>query len=400
MSTDVSEGSYEIKLWDGAGLKTFDDALIKAFEKEYPNIKITATYDPDNTSQQNGPRIISASETPDIARITDMNSAVRGNHVTNLDEYAKAYDWELPDSQVQVYRASSDGKVGSGSLYAVPDAVSMTGLFWNKGLAKQLGINEAPTSIDELVQDMQIAKDAGELGMMMPAKDGVSYMYQAIQVALTGREKVKDWIVQKDGATFNTKGAVEAGDYIRDWQEKGYFPTDTLALDVSTGMNRFSKGEGLFFPAGSWYIAAITKALGNDAGWLAFPGMESGDDASAAMNAVTPFGIPANAKNKNAAAAFLDFLQSDTARKIAVDNGYPPIGEGTMPTVDDSLLTEGLHAYESLMESGNTTDFINNATAGMQASALIPGFQQLIDGTMTSQQFVDSVQKQYESEIK
>lgn len=82
-------------------LKTFDDQLIEAFQKKYPNITIKATYDPDNTSQQNGPRIISAADTPDIARITDINSAVRGNHVVNLDAYADAYGWKLPDSQTQ-----------------------------------------------------------------------------------------------------------------------------------------------------------------------------------------------------------------------------------------------------------------------------------------------------------
>ena len=68
VSTDLGDTKYELKLWDGAGLKTFDDQLIEAFQKKYPNITIKATYDPDNTSQQNGPRIISAADTPDIAR--------------------------------------------------------------------------------------------------------------------------------------------------------------------------------------------------------------------------------------------------------------------------------------------------------------------------------------------
>lgn len=51
VSTDVSKEKVELKLWDGAGLKTFDDQLIAAFQKKYPNITIKATYDPDNTSQ-------------------------------------------------------------------------------------------------------------------------------------------------------------------------------------------------------------------------------------------------------------------------------------------------------------------------------------------------------------
>lgn len=248
VSTDLGDTKYELKLWDGAGLKTFDDQLIEAFQKKYPNITIKATYDPDNTSQQNGPRIISAADTPDIARITDINSAVRGNHVVNLDAYADAYGWKLPDSQTQVYRVGSDGKIGSGSLYAVPDGVSMTGLYWNKKVAKELGITEAPATVEELEADMKKASDAGKLAMMMPAKEGgTSYIYQALLTNYEGRDTVQDWIIQKDGATFNTDGAVKAAQKIKDWQDAGYFSSDALALDGSTALSRFCNGEALFF---------------------------------------------------------------------------------------------------------------------------------------------------------
>lgn len=400
VSTDVSKEKVELKLWDGAGLKTFDDQLIAAFQKKYPNITIKATYDPDNTSQQNGPRIISAADTPDVARITDINSAVRGKHLVNLDEYSKAYGWDLPDSQTQVYRVDSNGKIGSGSLYAVPDGISMTGLYWNKKLAKELGITEAPATVADLEADMKKATDAGKLAMMMPAKEGgASYIYQALLTNYEGRDTVQNWIIQKDGATFNTKGALKAAQKIKDWQDAGYFSKDALALDGSTALSRFSNGEALFFPSGSWYTASINDALGDNAGWIAYPG-EKADSGSAAANAVSAFGIPANAKHKNAAAAFLNFLQSDEARQIAVDNGYPPVGEGKTPSTDNQLLGQVLTAYEGLVKTGNTTDYINNATAGMQASAIIPGFQSLLDGTMTPQQFVDSIQKQYEKEAK
>ncbi len=400
VSTDLGSEEIELKLWDGAGLKTFDDQLIEAFQKKYPNVTITATYDPDNTSAQNGPRIISASDTPDIARITDINSAVRGNHLVNLDEYAEAYEWNLPESQTEVYQVDSNGKIGSGSLYAVPDGVSMTGLYWNKKVAKELGITEAPTTIEQLEADMKKAKDAGKLAMMMPAKEGgTSYIYQALLTSYEGRDAVQDWILQKDDATFVTDGALKAAEQVKSWQDAGYFSSDALALDGSTALSRFCNGEALFFPSGSWYSASINEALGDDAGWVAFPGVNEGEE-SAASNAVTAFGIPANAKHKNAAAAFLNFLQSDEARQIAVNNGYPPIGEGDAPDTDNQLLSQVLTSYESLVASGNTTDYINNATAGIQSSAIIPGFQSLLDGTMTPQEFVDSIQKQYEKETE
>lgn len=249
VSTDLGSTKYELRLWDGAGSKKFDDQLIAAFQKKYPNITIKATYDPDNTSAQNGPRIISASDTPDIARITDINSAVRGKHLVNLDPYAKAYGWKLPDAQTESYRVDSNGKIGSGSLYAVPSGVSLTGLYWNKKIANQLGITEAPNTVAELEADMKKATDAGVLAMMMPAKEGgTSFIYQALLTNYEGRDKVQNWIMQKDGATFKTPGAVKAAEKIKQWQDAHYFSSDALALDGSTALSRFSDGKALFFP--------------------------------------------------------------------------------------------------------------------------------------------------------
>lgn len=401
VSTDLGDEKIELRLWDGAGLKAFDDQLIAAFQKQHPNITIKATYDPDNTSAQNGPRIISAADTPDVARITDINSAVRGNHLVNLDDYAEAYGWDLPDSQTEVYRVGSDGKIGDGSLYAVPDAVSMTGIFWNKALGAKIGLTEAPTTMDELDAAMKKAKAAGILPMVMPAKEGgTSYLFQALLTNYAGRDAVQDWIVQKDGATINTKEAVKAAEQIKAWQDAGYFSEDALALDGSTALSRFCDGQALFFSAGSWYTGSINDALGDDAGWFVAPGTQSGDSGSACANAVTAFGIPVNAKHKNAAAAFIDFMQSDEARQIAVDNGYPPIGEGDTPSTDNQLLGQVVTSYESLVTSGNTTDYINNATAGIQAQAIIPGLQSLLDGSMSPADFVASLQTQYEKELK
>ena len=39
-------------------------------------------------------------------------------------------------------------------------------------------------------------------------------------------------------------------------------------------------------------------------------------------------------------------------------------------------------AYADVLMSGHTSDFINNATAGMQSSGLIPNFQLLLDNSI------------------
>ena len=53
VSTDLGNKKYELTLWDGAGLKAVDEALIAGFEAKYPNITITGQYDPDNVAYRN-----------------------------------------------------------------------------------------------------------------------------------------------------------------------------------------------------------------------------------------------------------------------------------------------------------------------------------------------------------
>ena len=42
----------------------------------------------------------------------------------------------LPDSQTELYRVDSNGKLGSGDLYALPNSYSVTGIYFNTKLAE------------------------------------------------------------------------------------------------------------------------------------------------------------------------------------------------------------------------------------------------------------------------
>lgn len=376
VSTDLGNKKYELTLWDGAGLKAVDEALIAGFEAKYPNITITGQYDPDNVSGQNGPRVISAKDAPDIARVTDMNSAVRGNHLVSLEAYVDAYGWDVPDSQTELYRVGSNGKLGSGDLYALPNSYSVTGIYFNTKLA-------------------------GILPMMTYAKDGgTSFVFQALMANNSSAEDVQNWILQKSG-TFDNQAAQDAASTLQDWNNKGYMPEGVNAVDASTALSRFCNGEGLFFPSGNWNLDTVAKALGDDVQFFAFPGATSEDEPNVAANAGAFYGIPVNAKNRDAAAAFLDYTQSAEAQQIIVDNsGYLPKSSTSDLKANSALQQSMFDAYADVLMSGHTSDFINNATAGMQSSGLIPNFQLLLDNSITPQEFTKNVQAQYDKEAK
>ena len=126
-------------------------------------------------------------------------------------------------------------------------------------------------------------------------------------------------------------------------------PEGVNAVDASTALSRFCNGEGLFFPSGNWNLDTVAKALGDDVQFFAFPCATSEDEPNVAANAGAFYGID---------------------------------------------------AYADVLMSGHTSDFINNATAGMQSSGLIPNFQLLLDNSITPQEFTKNVQAQYDKEAK
>lgn len=356
-------------------------------------------------------RIFDAVERPTVFPATVFVSVASG-HLTLLavgqvlqrslePAYVDAYGWDVPDSQTELYRVDSNGKLGSGDLYALPNSYSVTGIYFNTKLAEQLGIDAAPTSVEEFEADMQTAKDAGILPMMTYAKDGgTSFVFQALMANNSSAEDVQNWILQKSG-TFDNQAAQDAASTLQDWNNKGYMPEGVNAVDASTALSRFCNGEGLFFPSGNWNLDTVAKALGDDVQFFAFPGATSEDEPNVAANAGAFYGIPVNAKNRDAAAAFLDYTQSAEAQQIIVDNsGYLPKSSTLDLKANSALQQSMFDAYADVLTSGHTSDFINNATAGMQSSGLIPNFQLLLDNSITPQEFTKNVQAQYDKEAK
>ena len=96
MSTDIGDEEVELTLYDGAGLKAIDDALIAAFEEEYPNVTVRPGSIP-TTCRHRTPRACWRRTTrPDIARVNALADIVGNGQLTNLDTYAEAYGWDRP----------------------------------------------------------------------------------------------------------------------------------------------------------------------------------------------------------------------------------------------------------------------------------------------------------------
>jgi carbohydrate ABC transporter substrate-binding protein, CUT1 family (TC 3.A.1.1.-) len=78
----------------------------------------------------------------------------------NLDDYATAFGWdEWPVPQLNQNRVAEDGTCGSGSLFAMGLNYSLTGIFYNRELATQIGMSEPPQTLAEFEDLLAAAKE-------------------------------------------------------------------------------------------------------------------------------------------------------------------------------------------------------------------------------------------------
>jgi N-acetylglucosamine transport system substrate-binding protein len=95
--------------------------------------------------------------------------------------------------------------------------------------------------------------------------------------------------------------------------KRGYLMEGTVALNHTQAQTEMMLGKALFYPVGVWIENEMSDAPreeGFEFGMMAFPAVNAGDTRYIASNC-EQFSIPANAKNPEAAKAFLKFLYSD-----------------------------------------------------------------------------------------
>jgi raffinose/stachyose/melibiose transport system substrate-binding protein len=281
---------------------------------------------------------------------------------------------------------------------------SMTGVFYNKKLATQIGMTEPPKTVAEFEALLAAAKSAGLQPIMEwgSAKSGMGLAFplQNLMAAYGPVEPINDWIFQKVDATIDTPTNLIAAQHLEQWIKAGYFPADINAIEYTDAASRFGNGEGVFTFNGDWQNGSYDTAMSGNVGFFLFPPAEEGG-GYAAMSAPLTIGIAATAKNADCAAFFLNWAATnEIARQINVDGmGSNPGGpvDASVPTVGDGSVTIDTLAAGPMLSGA--MDFIANATSSIFAQGWTPELQKMVAGEQDAAGLLQAVQAEYLREI-
>lgn len=369
----------------GAPLKV----IIAKFEKLHPNV--TVTVEKTNFSDYNKGLALSLASpsAPDIALLNLVGNIAKDKLVIPLTGYEKLYKWDtvFPSNLLKQWKVTKDlVGLNGDALYAVPTSLNYVGVYYNKSLATKVGITAPPTSLDEFKADLAQAKSAGEVPLQVGASQGhASFIVQEIGQSIDGATASNAWALGTSGSTFDTAGNREGADDLTSWSKSGYIPASANGTDLATAVGKFGQGQGVFFIDGNWDAGTIGKALGSDAGFFAFPGSKA-----TAIGGTIAYAISSKSKNQNAAAAFLDFMHSNTAASAQFAAGFLPVDVSAV-TATTSLDKDIVAQYALVNKDNGIVAFNNNATASM-ADTLSAKSQELIAGKTTTADAITAIQ--------
>ncbi len=298
--------------------------------------------------------------------------------VMDLTSAYEERGWEVYDFAKE--RVTVDGKV-----YGLPGEAETIGLFYNKAIFEELGIEE-PSTLAEVRAASEAVRKAGKTPMAVGDKEGwegghLLSMALSSAVGSDGMEALvsgeKPW---------TSPEVVEALGLWREFDRAGFLPESPTSVDYDTSTSLFYSGEAAMIPTGSWLVAELEDNADFEVGYIPFPGPD-GPGIFAGGLGSGPY-VSANTDEEEGSLEFLDFLASPEHAQWTVENlaTIPPRQVETGSVDVSPLFAQVLEDTAELSASGDFGYNIDVLVSDAFNEAMYDGVQAVLTGQQTPQQ--------------
>ncbi|EEY79833.1 MULTISPECIES: ABC transporter substrate-binding protein [Streptococcus] len=335
----------DVKVWVQFSDETAEgkawEQVVQNFNKKYKGkYKVVTEFIPRSGSgggyEDKVNAAITTNSLPDVITLDGPNTAAyaKSKVITPLDDYLKDNNMEdVLDSIKQ--QGTYDGK-----FYAFGYSESNVGIYYNKKMFKEAGIDESslptlkkPWTWNEFKAVSKKLKDhfkEAAIDFRLNSNDEMlPYAYMPLIWSNGGS------VVNEDGTKaegyFNSKESTQAVQFIQDLVKEGY----TTVSPVEKG---FETGQYPMVLSGSWTIADLqTNYKDIDFGILPYP------VSNKTKKLVSPSGswqlaVTTKSNKKDAAAEFVKFAtNTESSEILSLGNSVLPIRKSTIKNIKDKV---------------------------------------------------------------
>lgn len=311
----------------------FWQVVADEYMAEHPNVKIEITVLENEAFKSRLFTVMQSGEAPDIFQSWGggvLWEFADADLLRNIAPELDANDGEWRNSfsaQAALNLYELDGE-----SYGVPWTWGAVGMFYNKALFAQAGLDpeNPPITWEAFVGAIEALKEAGITPISLGGKDKWPghfwWVYAAIR--LGGQDAFLN--AYNRTGSFADEPFVKAGEYVKSLVDMGAFPENFMALTYGDQFTITANGQAAMELMGQWapgnYNNALEGGLGEDLGWFPFPVIPDGlGNPGDVLGGGDGFAVGANAPDE--AVDFLKYITSaDVQRRAAEIWVIPTVG--------------------------------------------------------------------------
>lgn len=371
---------------------------IKEFEAQHPGVKVKFEEKGFEQIQKTAPMVLNSNDAPDLMEYNKGNATAgllsKQGLLTDLTAEAAARGWDkkLSAGVRTTSRYDTNGVMGSGKWYGVPNYAEYTMVFYNKDLFKKYGIAE-PATYDELVSAMDafVAKGVTPLANAGAEYIAQQYLYQ-LALSKADRSWVDTYELYKGKADFHDTAWSYAANTFADWVRKGYISKKSSGTKAEDAGVSWLQGKSPILFSGSWWYGRFESEAKFDWDSGLFPGSNLTLGSGGNL-----WVVPKGAENKELAYDFIDITMSKKIQNLLGNKGGVPVAADTAAITDAKTKTL-IADYNTLSGRDGLAFYPDWPVAGFY-DTLVSETQKLITGSEKPDAYLDNLQKAYDKGV-
>ncbi|MGW3630300.1 ABC transporter substrate-binding protein [Streptomyces sp. NPDC005122] len=398
-SDSGSPDGKTLKLWhyegpDSAMGVAWNEA-IKEFERTHPGVKVKFEEKGFEQIQKTAPMVLNSNDAPDLMEYNKGNATAgllsKQGLLTDLTAEAAKRGWDkkLSAGVRTTSQYDTNGVMGSGKWYGVPNYAEYTMVFYNKDLFKKYGIAE-PTTLDQLTAAMDTFVSKGITPLANAGAEYVAqqYLYQ-LALSKADRSWVDSYELYKGKTDFHDAAWTYAATTFADWVKKGYIGKKSTSLKAEDAGVSFIQGKSPILFSGSWWYGRFQTENKFDWGTFLWPGSDLTLGSGGNL-----WVVPKGAKNKELAYDFIDITMSKKIQNLLGDKGGVPVGADAAAITDPKAKTL-IADFNTLSGKDGLAFYPDWPVAGFY-DVLVSETQKLITGSEKPDAYLSALQTAYD----